>query len=120
MHRVVTSILLINDVGLRCTPSFVQLSHSGQPYLFDTSRIVLGKSNFLHPRAPIAACKVSEKPTETIMTKQVPGTGVLRTFIKGKEDGPTVLFVHGFPDDHTMWDKQVCDQPKDCLLSSYA
>lgn len=32
---------------------------------------------------------------------------LLRTYIDGKEDGPTVIFVHGFPDDHTLWDKQV-------------
>lgn len=31
----------------------------------------------------------------------------LRTFVEGKEDGPTIVFVHGWPDDHTVWDKQV-------------
>ncbi|CAM9451195.1 unnamed protein product [Hapterophycus canaliculatus] len=28
-------------------------------------------------------------------------------FEEGKTDGPPILFVHGWPDDHTMWDKQV-------------
>lgn len=31
----------------------------------------------------------------------------LRTFTEGKEDGPTIVFVHGWPDDHVVWDKQV-------------
>ncbi|CAB1119295.1 unnamed protein product [Ectocarpus sp. CCAP 1310/34] len=31
----------------------------------------------------------------------------LRTFSSGKEDGPVVLFVHGWPDDHLLWDSQV-------------
>lgn len=31
----------------------------------------------------------------------------LRTFIDGKPDGPTIVFVHGWPDDHALWDKQV-------------
>lgn len=31
----------------------------------------------------------------------------LRTFSEGKKDGPTILFVHGWPDDHSMWNKQV-------------
>lgn len=35
------------------------------------------------------------------------GGPVLRTFVEGKEDGPTIVFVHGWPDDHTVWDKQV-------------
>ena len=32
----------------------------------------------------------------------------LRTYIDGKEDGPVIVFVHGWPDDHALWDKQVC------------
>lgn len=32
----------------------------------------------------------------------------LRTFLEGQKDGPTIIFVHGWPDDHWMWDKQVC------------
>eukprot|EP00904_Undaria_pinnatifida_P004311 jgi/Undpi1/13881/HiC_scaffold_9.g03532.m1 len=31
----------------------------------------------------------------------------LRTYIDGKLDGPTIVFVHGWPDDHALWDKQV-------------
>lgn len=31
----------------------------------------------------------------------------LRTYIDGKPDGPTIVFVHGWPDDHALWDKQV-------------
>lgn len=31
----------------------------------------------------------------------------LRTYIDGKADGPTIVFVHGWPDDHALWDKQV-------------
>lgn len=31
----------------------------------------------------------------------------LRTYIDGKSDGPTIVFVHGWPDDHALWDKQV-------------
>lgn len=31
----------------------------------------------------------------------------LRTFIDGNDRGPTIVFVHGWPDDHTLWDKQV-------------
>lgn len=31
----------------------------------------------------------------------------LRTFASGKEDGPVILFVHGWPDDHVLWDAQV-------------
>ena len=30
---------------------------------------------------------------------------VLNTLIKG--EGPPVLLVHGFPDDHAIWDKQI-------------
>ena len=30
----------------------------------------------------------------------------LRTYVDG--NGPTIVFVHGWPDDHTLWDKQVC------------
>lgn len=32
----------------------------------------------------------------------------LRTFVDGKEDGPVIVFVHGWPDDHALWDNQVC------------
>ena len=31
----------------------------------------------------------------------------LRTFVDGNASGPVLVFVHGWPDDHTMWDKQV-------------
>jgi len=31
----------------------------------------------------------------------------LKTFIEGKESGQILLFVHGWPDDHTVWDLQV-------------
>lgn len=31
----------------------------------------------------------------------------MRTFVDGNASGPTVVFVHGWPDDHTMWDTQV-------------
>ncbi|CBN74508.1 short chain dehydrogenase [Ectocarpus siliculosus] len=31
----------------------------------------------------------------------------LRSFAEGNESGPTVVFVHGWPDDHTLWDAQV-------------
>ncbi|CAM9811986.1 unnamed protein product [Ectocarpus sp. 4 AP-2014] len=34
-------------------------------------------------------------------------TPALRMFSDGKDDGPVLLFVHGWPDDHQMWDKQV-------------
>lgn len=30
----------------------------------------------------------------------------LRSFAEGNESGPTVFFVHGWPDDHTLWDAQ--------------
>lgn len=36
----------------------------------------------------------------------------LRTYIDGKADGPTIVFVHGWPDDHALWDKQVMVQCK--------
>ncbi|CAM9191069.1 unnamed protein product [Scytosiphon promiscuus] len=32
---------------------------------------------------------------------------MLRSFVDGNEAGPTIVFVHGWPDDHTLWDKQV-------------
>lgn len=35
------------------------------------------------------------------------GAGMLKSYIQGKENGPTIVFVHGFPDDHALWDKQV-------------
>lgn len=38
----------------------------------------------------------------------------LRTFVDGKEDGPVVVFVHGWPDDHALWDKQVCLDSVSC------
>ncbi|CAM9774310.1 unnamed protein product [Discosporangium mesarthrocarpum] len=31
----------------------------------------------------------------------------MRSFSEGKEDAEVIVFVHGFPDDHTMWDYQV-------------
>lgn len=40
-----------------------------------------------------------------IVPDEQPG---LRTFTDGKEDGPVIVFVHGWPDDHALWDKQVC------------
>lgn len=40
----------------------------------------------------------------TIADEHPPG---LRTFADGKEDGPVIVFVHGWPDDHALWDKQV-------------
>ena len=44
-----------------------------------------------------------------------PGLGStgMRTFVEGKHDGPTIVFVHGWPDDHTLWDDQVCV----CIIS---
>lgn len=41
----------------------------------------------------------------SVTTSARPG---LRTFLDGKKDGHTIVFVHGWPDDHSMWDKQVC------------
>lgn len=46
----------------------------------------------------------------TIMNHHRPAstTRGLKRFSDGREDGPTIVFVHGWPDDHSMWDKQVC------------
>ena len=38
----------------------------------------------------------------------------LRTYIDGKSDGPTIVFVHGWPDDHALWDKQVMQKRCEC------
>ncbi|CAM9537798.1 unnamed protein product, partial [Choristocarpus tenellus] len=32
---------------------------------------------------------------------------MLNTFCEGREDGDTIIFIHGWPDDHTLWDQQV-------------
>lgn len=31
----------------------------------------------------------------------------LQSFVDGVDSGPTIIFVHGWPDDHTLFDKQV-------------
>lgn len=48
------------------------------------------------------------------------GQAGLRTFIDGKPDGPTIVFVHGWPDDHALWDKQVSVIVPHCYDAIYA
>lgn len=44
----------------------------------------------------------------------------MRTFVEGKHDGPTIVFVHGWPDDHTMWDYQVCASYRSKLQPNFS
>lgn len=57
-----------------------------------------------------AAAKGLLKMTNTATSTEPVGayTGpALRTYVDGNARGPVLVFVHGWPDDHTMWDKQV-------------
>jgi len=50
------------------------------------------------------------------MKKTINGLSV---YLSGNNESKTILFVHGFPFDHTMWQKQVDELSKDYLCISY-
>jgi len=50
------------------------------------------------------------------MRKTINGLSV---FISGSNDSKAIIFVHGFPFDHTMWQEQVDDLSKNFLCVSY-
>lgn len=43
----------------------------------------------------------------------------LSVYLSGNNESKTILFVHGFPFDHTMWQTQVDEFSKDYLCISY-
>jgi 3-oxoadipate enol-lactonase len=51
-----------------------------------------------------------------MMRKTINGLSV---FISGSNDSKAIIFVHGFPFDHTMWQAQVDEFGKDYLCVSY-
>lgn len=64
----------------------------------------------------LSSCAASDNPNPasdttaggvTSKTATATPPPCFKMFEEGKKDGPTILFVHGWPDDHTMWNKQV-------------
>ncbi len=43
----------------------------------------------------------------------------LATWIQGNADGPTLLMVHGYPDDHRVWDKVIEHLAADYRIVTY-
>ncbi len=43
----------------------------------------------------------------------------LSVFISGESNKPLIVFVHGFPFDHHMWENQIDEFSKDCCCVSY-
>ena len=43
----------------------------------------------------------------------------LAVFTEGNENNRTIIFVHGYPYDHFMWDEQVKELSKDFYCVSY-
>ena len=43
----------------------------------------------------------------------------LATFIKGNPKDFPIVFIHGFPFDHRMWDNQIEELSKECFCVSY-
>lgn len=56
----------------------------------------------------VAQPKAEQKPTGWMKTHTVQGGGGLRLHVRewGKADGPPILFIHGWSQNHLCWDKQ--------------
>ncbi len=56
----------------------------------------------------VAQPRAEQKPTGWMKTHTVQGGGGLRLHVRewGKADGPPILFIHGWSQNHLCWDKQ--------------
>lgn len=83
-----------------------------------------GSGSSDHPQAPPRRANATTTTCYPSSSSPPPAdeetVSVLRSYVDGT--GPTVVFVHGWPDDHTMWDEQVSWRFPSalCLCAVYA
>lgn len=83
-----------------CSPEALLVASSRKPYFFN---IIFLRDTTIS-RAARYPPAIMPGGYNSIGPDAQPG---LRTYVDGKADGPTIVFVHGWPDDHALWDKQV-------------
>ena len=50
---------------------------------------------------------MADAPAHAMSRRTIHGDGLQLAVWEGPRNGPTVLFVHGYPDTHVVWDRVV-------------
>ncbi|CAM9748572.1 unnamed protein product [Laminaria digitata] len=117
----------VSSVCLLCGPNPMRLPHLVSTAVRLGALLGCRTTNRVQPYLAVGGggtdCTANNGGGAT-MTKMIARTSndvgtsaspALRTFVDGNASGPVLVFVHGWPDDHTMWDKQVAHLKDRCL-----